>query len=71
MATRWFRGVHPRAPEMPPAMRLTMLACVVAFGLLFTLLVVQRRRQIAQELEVLRLQQESDALEEDGRRCAA
>jgi heme exporter protein C len=71
MATRWFRGVHPRAPEMPPAMRLTMLACAVAFGLLFGLLIVMRRRQIAHEVEVLRLQQELDTLEEDTQRHAA
>jgi heme exporter protein C len=46
MATRWFRGIHPVAPEMDPHMRLTLLASVVAFTGLFAVLTVVRQRQL-------------------------
>jgi len=43
MATRWFRGVHPVAPEMDPQMQLVLLASVISFTILFAYLTVQRR----------------------------
>jgi heme exporter protein C len=46
MATRWFRGVHPVAPEMDPPMRLILLMSVASFTVLFTFLVVARRRHL-------------------------
>jgi heme exporter protein C len=46
MATRWFRGVHPVAPEMEPRMRLVLLASVVCYTALFAYLTMQRRRQL-------------------------
>lgn len=46
MATRWFRGVHPIAPEMDPQMRMVLLITVVSFTVLFASLVVLRRRQL-------------------------
>jgi heme exporter protein C len=46
MATRWFRGVHPVAPEMDTQMRFVLLASVVSFTVLFAYLIVQRRRQL-------------------------
>jgi heme exporter protein C len=46
MATRWFRGVHPVAPEMDPQMRLVLLISVVSFTALFAYLIVLRRRQL-------------------------
>jgi heme exporter protein C len=47
MATRWFRGVHPVAPEMDTQMRIVLLTSVVSFTALFMYLIVQRRRQLA------------------------
>ncbi len=47
MATRWFRGVHPVAPEMDSHMRIVLLMSVVSFTALFAYLIVQRRRQLA------------------------
>lgn len=46
MATRWFRGVHPVAPEMDGHMRVTLLAAVLSFTAFFFYCVVQRRRQL-------------------------
>ena len=53
MATRWFRGVHPQSPHMEPAMRVVLLASVVCFTALFTLLLLLRRSQLrlAEDLE--------------------
>jgi heme exporter protein C len=46
MATRWFRGVHPVAPEMDPQMRLVLLTSVASLTALFSFLVVLRCRQL-------------------------
>ena len=46
MATRWFRGIHPAAPKMEPAMRAVLLTSVVAFSALFATLVMRRRAQL-------------------------
>lgn len=46
MATRWFRGIHPVAPEMDSRMRITLLISVVSTSVLFTLLAVRRRHQL-------------------------
>ncbi len=55
MATRWFRGVHPIAPEMDPQMRWVLLACVTIYTALFVHLTFQRKRQLAicEQLEQL------------------
>jgi len=49
MATRWFRGMHPVAPEMEPMMLLTLLWNLVGFSLFFGLLLTRRRRQLQAE----------------------
>jgi len=46
MATRWFRGVHPVAPEMDPTMRWVLIASVVSFSAVFAYLAFGRRRQL-------------------------
>jgi heme exporter protein C len=46
LATRWFRGMHPDAPQMEPSMRAILALCVAAFSLLFATLVLRRRRQL-------------------------
>jgi heme exporter protein C len=46
MATRWFRGMHPVAPEMTPAMRLTLLITVLSFTVFFAVLVRRRASQL-------------------------
>jgi heme exporter protein C len=46
MATRWFRGLHPAAPEMAPWMRLTLLLNVVALTVFFAWLANRRRVQL-------------------------
>jgi heme exporter protein C len=56
MATRWFRGIHPVAPPMEPAMRLALLAMVAGLTAVMMLLVVQRRNQLRLELGVTQLQ---------------
>lgn len=49
MATRWFRGLHPVAPEMAPWMRLTLLLNVVAWTVFFAWLANRRRVQLRLE----------------------
>jgi heme exporter protein C len=46
MATRWFRGLHPVAPEMAPWMRITLLISVVGFTVFFVWLASRRRSQL-------------------------
>jgi heme exporter protein C len=49
LATRWFRGLHPVAPQMEPAMRVTLLLTVISCSALFAVLVARRRRQLQLE----------------------
>ncbi|MHC4401492.1 MAG: cytochrome c biogenesis protein CcsA [Planctomycetota bacterium] len=49
LATRWFRGIHPTSPGMEPSMRWVLLASLIAFTTLFTLLLVRRRAQLRLE----------------------
>jgi heme exporter protein C len=46
VATRWFRGVHPVAPEMEPGMYVVLLTSVISFSAFFVYLVVVRLRQL-------------------------
>jgi heme exporter protein C len=46
MATRWFRGIHPKSPHMELSMRVVLLISVVCFAVLFTTLLLLRRSQI-------------------------
>jgi heme exporter protein C len=46
MATRWFRGIHPKSPHMEPTMQLVLLVSVVCFTVFFTALLFLRRRQL-------------------------
>lgn len=61
MATRWFRGLHPVAPEMTPLMRATLLITVVGFSALFATLVVRRRCQLSLEGLSLELRRQGEA----------
>jgi heme exporter protein C len=56
MATRWFRGMHPVAPEMEPGMRIVLLVTAATFTLLFATLFVHRREQIELEFHLLQLE---------------
>ncbi len=47
LATRWFRGMHPVAPAMPPVMRAVMGLAAAGFGIILLMLLVQRRSQLA------------------------
>lgn len=58
MATRWFRGLHPVAPEMAPGMRITLLIGVVALTVFFAWLASRRRAQLELESRWLHLRQE-------------
>jgi heme exporter protein C len=53
MATRWFRGVHPVAPQMDPRMRMVLLGALLGFTAFFALLIRQRRSQIDLAARVL------------------
>ncbi|MFO0969836.1 MAG: cytochrome c biogenesis protein [Gemmataceae bacterium] len=59
MATRWFRGVHPVAPEMDPRMRVTLLVSGLSFVVFFALLTRLRRHQLdkAEQCAVLEAQE--------------
>jgi len=46
MSARWFRGLHPVAPEMAPLMRLWLIISVVGFTVLFIWLARRRRIQL-------------------------
>jgi len=46
MATRWFRGIHPKSPHMEPTMRLVLLVSIVCFTVFFTTLLLLRRSQL-------------------------
>ena len=58
MATRWFRGIHPVAPEMAPQMRIALLVSVIAFTLVFAMVVVRRRFQLRLEWVAHQLQRD-------------
>ena len=60
MATRWFRGIHPAAPQMDPAMRLVLLLSIVGFSAFFGLLLVRRRGQLRLESLLGALEREID-----------
>jgi heme exporter protein C len=62
MATRWFRGIHPRSPHMDPAMRIVLLLSVVCFTAFFATLLFLRRSQLhmADILDDLQAQTEGD-----------
>jgi heme exporter protein C len=62
LATRWFRGMHPVAPEMDSRMRLTLLVSVTSFTVLFGLLGVLRRRQLRQKSQIESFERAAGAL---------
>jgi heme exporter protein C len=61
MATRWFRGVHPVAPQMEPSMRLTLLLSAVGFTAFFALLLARRRAQLHLEQRLAELERQAGA----------
>ena len=60
MATRWFRGLHPVAPEMAPLMRTTLLISVVGFTVFFAWLANRRRAQLGLETLAAELQRQGE-----------
>lgn len=63
MATRWFRGLHPVAPEMEPAMRAALLLSVISFSACWGLLALCRRNQLQLERLVDELRQGAELRE--------
>ena len=61
MATRWFRGMHPVAPQMEPAMRGVLLLTAISFVALFGVLLVLRRKQIEADRTISILEQRAAA----------
>jgi heme exporter protein C len=57
MATRWFRGIHPPAPAMEPAMRAVLWVSIAGFSAMFAVLLVRRRVQLCLESQLTALQQ--------------
>lgn len=49
MATRWFRGIHPKSPQMEPTMRVILLISVISFTVFFSCLLALRRTQLRLE----------------------
>jgi len=47
LATRWFRGIHPIAPSMTSAMRMTLLVTCIAMAVSFAVLAFCRQDQVA------------------------
>ncbi len=64
MAAYWFRGMHPVAPQMEPAMRAVLLLRVAGFSAFFALLFVRRRAQLCLEGRLAELEQRLDATPE-------
>ena len=60
MATRWFRGLHPVAPEMAPLMRITLLISVVGLTVFFVWLAGRRRVQLGLENLAAELQRRTE-----------
>ena len=46
VAARWFRGIHPPTVTMEPAMRMALGASIVAFTVLFCVLLAWRRSRL-------------------------
>jgi len=69
LATRWFRGMHPVAPAMPPVMRAVLGLAAAGFGIVFLLLLVERRAQLAAAHRLDRLEWETSDGEPDRGLC--
>ena len=52
MATRWFRGIHPVAPQMEPMMRVVLILTVASFAVCLSLLLVCRQVQLQLQLQM-------------------
>lgn len=65
LATRWFRGMHPVAPAMPPVMRAVMGLAAAGFGIVLLLLLVHRRAQLAAAHQLHHLEWETSDGESD------
>jgi heme exporter protein C len=59
LVTRWFRGMHPAAPQMEPSMRATLAVSILAFTMFFTNLVFRRRAQYELARRITMLEQEN------------
>jgi len=60
MATRWFRTIHPAAPQMEPAMRAALWLSVAGFSAFFVILLVRRRAQLRLESRLAALESDTD-----------
>jgi len=59
LATRLWRGIHPKVEKMAPDMIWTLLVCITAFLLLFCWLMWLRVRGLSQRDEIIALRQEA------------
>lgn len=59
LAARWFRGMHPVAPQMEPSMRAILAISIAAFSMLFVLLLLRRRAQLELASRIASLEQNS------------
>jgi len=60
MAARWFRGMHPVAPQMDPRMRLVLLVAFLSFATFFAFLTLQRRKQLGLAVRATSLTAQAD-----------
>lgn len=60
MATRWFRGLHPVAPQMDPAMRTALMIGAVAWTVFFVWLARRRHAQLKLCAAVSQLEQHAN-----------
>jgi heme exporter protein C len=60
LATRWFRGIHPAAPQMEASMRVVLFLAAAGFSALFALLMVRRRAQLRLEDAIAALETRID-----------
>lgn len=61
MATRWFRGMHPVAPEMAPPMRMALLVSTIALTVFVAGVLNLRRQQLRLEQLAERLERTAGA----------
>ena len=71
MATTWFRGIHPVAPDMEPAMRIVLVATAIGYAVFLGLLLIQRQRQIQLEIAIDALVRDTLRVSEDAMHSAS
>ena len=59
LVTRWYRGMHPTAPQLEPSMQATLVLSIAAFTVLFSIMVLRRRAQFDLAWRIGVLEQEN------------